>query len=237
MHSYRVQAAQGMRVGRFFEFESVESWATSAATALFERIRHTLDEKQDVWVALSGGTTPTPVYADLAVQILTLPAERQARIHILLVDERAVEFSDPRSNSLLIYNALHETGVSLHLISNAENAENASFHYSLYLNNRSIDVLVLGMGEDGHTASLFPGMRSMEDITYAYIVTDSPVDPHKRISLTFPVANASRHRFVLIRGERKKVMVNQLETQPMAEWPIERLISDSGTTLQWYWTP
>lgn len=225
-----------MRLGRVFEFDSVDSWIHQAAEDIHVAILEKLQEKSQVWLALSGGTTPLPIYKNLAHRLDQLSSQRQSNIHILLVDERAVEFTDPRSNSKLIYDAFHETQVSMHLVSDAVNAENAAFHYSLYLNQNCIDLIVLGMGDDGHTASLFPNMASLESNSNAFIVTDSPVDPYTRISLTLEAIKAVKRRFVLVRGPQKKTLMDHLSRASKPEWPIDRVISDQGTPLNWYWT-
>jgi 6-phosphogluconolactonase len=96
-------------------------------------------------------------------------------------------------------------------------------------------VIVLGMGDDGHTASLFPNMTSLESNSNAFIVTDSPVDPYTRISLTLAAIQAVKRRFVLVRGARKKLIMEHLDKISNPEWPIDKVISDRGATLNWYW--
>lgn len=225
-----------MRIGRWFEFETSDNWSKAAAKAIFDSILLTLKKKNDAWVALSGGSTPSLVYNELAYLFNNLDSNLQSCINILLVDERAVNFTDSRSNSKMIYEAFCKSDVTLHLIYDAENAENAALNYSSFVNGRTIDVLVLGMGVDGHTASLFSETTALKDKISRYIVTESPTEPFTRISLTLRVAQVAEFRFVLIRGENKKQMAYQMADRSKPEWPIESVITDGGTQLNWYWT-
>jgi 6-phosphogluconolactonase len=225
-----------MKIGQLYEFDSIESWAESASNLIFTKSLLILEQNGQVWIALSGGSTPYPVYSNLAKQIRTLNQDLQSKINILLVDERSVPCTDSRNNGAGIDRSFKDTNVSLHLMQSPENAPNAAYNYSLYLNSRKIDVLVLGMGEDGHTASLFPGTPSLDDRTFGYIVSEAPVEPKTRITITYPVIEDSEIRIVLLRGQLKRAMLQRLINGDKPGWPIEKIPSDNGSELLWYWT-
>jgi 6-phosphogluconolactonase len=225
-----------MKIGQLYEFDSIESWAESASNLIYTKSLFFLEQNGQVWIALSGGSTPFPVYSNLAKQIRTLNQDLQSKIHILLVDERSVPYTDSRNNGTGIERSFNDTNVSLHLMQSPENAPNAAYNYSLYLNSRKIDVLVLGMGEDGHTASLFPGTPSLDDTTFGYIVSEAPSKPKTRITMTFPVIEVAEVRIVLLKGKTKRAMLQRLINEDNTNWPIEKVLSDNGSELLWYWT-
>jgi 6-phosphogluconolactonase len=225
-----------MRIGRWLEFDSTDSWVESSSNAIFDTITSCLKDKSSVWIALSGGSTPFPVYDALAKQIIGLDPKQQANIHLLLVDERSVPFTDKQNNGANIARVFRNTSADIHLMTSPEDAANAAYHYSQYLNNRSLDILVLGMGDDGHTASLFPGTQALNDTSYGYIVSLAPAEPKVRITMTYAVAQSAVQRLVLIKGKHKRAMIEQLMEGEHPDWPIDKLLSDKGNPLTWYWT-
>lgn len=236
MHSYRIQAEQGMRIGRWLEFDSIDSWAEASSNAIFDTITSCLETKSTVWLALSGGSTPFPVYHALAKLIIGLDLEQQTNIHILLVDERSVPFTDKQNNGANIAHVFRYTHAEVHLMSSPEDATNAAYHYSFYLNNRDLDILVLGMGDDGHTASLFSHTPALNDTSFGYIVSQAPAEPKVRITMTFPVLQSANHRVVLVRGTHKRAMIERLMEGENPDWPIDKLIDNKRNPLTWYWT-
>jgi 6-phosphogluconolactonase len=103
-----------------------------------------------------------------------------------------------------------------------------------------LDVAVLGMGEDGHTASFFPGAKTLGEAldpngTLRCIAVQPPVAPHLRMTLTLPVLLASRHCYLHITGEAKlRVLEQALRPGPVEELPIRAVLHGHGDPVHIY---
>lgn len=176
----------------------------------------------DFHLALSGGSTPLPLYRRLMYD----PNYRElpwSRTHLWIVDERRVEFNDDRSN----YKAISELIVDHSGIPQAQvhpifaTAEYADTEYEAVLRETlgwrpkghdRLDFVLLGMGGDGHTASLFPHSPALIESTGTdgasdrlVRINDGPtVTPPDRVTMTLPLLNASRFLALMIVGESKR---------------------------------
>ena len=108
---------------------------------------------------------------------------------------------------------------------------------------RPFDVLILGMGGDGHTASLFPGAEKLAaatdmDSTKTCMGIAPLTAPHERMTLTLPAILDSRQIFLHITGEDKKNVLKKATTEgPIAEMPIRFILRQQSTPLSVYWAP
>lgn len=152
-------------------------------------------------MALSGGSTPRALYqllAELGPDFL--PWDRVA---LYWGDERAVSRDDPASNYGMVKEALLDrlrVG-EVHRIEPELGAVAAAARYAAAL-PQHLDLVLLGMGDDGHTASLFPDTPALDDDELV-VVTKSPVPPHTRISLSLRAINDARDVALLVTGEGK----------------------------------
>lgn len=180
-----------------------------AAAWLAETIASVLVDRPRCAIALSGGTTPGPVYAALAAENL---ARRVAwdRVDVFFADERAVPSGDPDSN----FRMVSETLLSRVAIPPAQihrmegdrtDLAAAAAAYDREL-PPALDVLVLGMGADGHTASLFPGSPALTE-RRRVVVVDSPKPPPRRLTITPVVIAAARHIAMIVTGTEKAAAV------------------------------
>jgi 6-phosphogluconolactonase len=181
--------------------------------------------KQGVFaIALSGGSTPRQLYRCLA-EPPCLTAFPWQRTHWFWGDERFVPHDDERSNYRMAKEALlsrvpipadniHPVpteGVSPNEAAAAYAHSLKSFYGSEHLDpSRPLfDVTLLGLGPDGHTASLFPGSPALEErAAWVAAVTGPGAEP--RLTLTLPALNSSRHVVFLVAGEEKRAMLNRL---------------------------
>ena len=159
-------------------------------------------------IGLSGGRTPELLY-----RLLASPEFRDRvdwpRVHALFADERDAPPTEPESNYWWIRKLLLErVGVppgSVHRMkADAVDLDQAARDYEPAV-SEPIDLLVLGLGEDGHTASLFPGSPAL-DVEDAWVAWSPPgvlPPPVDRITLTYPVLNAARRVAFLVAGENK----------------------------------
>lgn len=152
-------------------------------------------------LVLAGGNTPKPSYELLAESDL-----RWGRVTVLFGDERCVPPDDPESNYRMARETLLDrvAPATVHRIPGELGAEEAAAHYDRIVAGLSpLDVVLLGAGEDGHTASLFPGHPEVQAKGWAVAVHNAPKPPPDRVSLTLPALQAARHVIVLATGAGK----------------------------------
>lgn len=179
------------------------AFAETAASFLARRL-HAASERGVVSIAVSGGRTPGPVYEWLARSRLP----RWERTNVYLADERVVPFDDPSSN----YGMLRETLLEPAAVpaerrhpmpvDEGRSAEAVAREYAAELPER-LDFLLLGLGDDGHTASLFPNHSALEETERRVVEVRVPAIPAHRLTITPPVIAAARLIVVLVRGEAK----------------------------------
>ena len=157
-------------------------------------------------LCLAGGSTPRPVYEALAEPPLaeTVPWDR---VRIFFGDERAVPPDHPESNFRMAGEALiRRVGLSpssVHRMeAEAEDPERAADRYAALL-PEALDILVLGIGADGHTASLFPGSPALRERARRVVPARGPRPPERRLTITPPVIAAARRVLVLAAGSDK----------------------------------
>lgn len=197
-------------------------------------------------LALSGGSSPIVLFQQLATGHYGFP---WARTHLWLVDERCVPLWDPESNFQGLQTHLlqhvrvphynvHPMPVHLHQRLCAEQDQGAQAYaeqISALVTNGSFDLVLLGMGPDGHTASLFPQSPAGLDGEQLVVLTESPSKPHHRMSLSLPLINRARKVAVLVMGRLKReitMLVSRVGHEPK-KWPISGVLPGSGQ-LVWY---
>lgn len=189
-------------------FPDAEGVARHAADTLAQRIAQTRAYDRELHVALAGGTTPRRAY-----ELLAEVDGSWKHVHLWLGDERCVPEGDPQSNARMVRESLlaadREEPPVLHTVPSPEVPEDAAWLYALEICERVrdvvFDIVLLGMGPDGHTCSLFPG-HPVLDVAEAPVapVRDSPKPPPERITLTLPAVRRSRYTLLLASGEDKR---------------------------------
>lgn len=201
-------------------------------------------------IALSGGSTPKPVYSRLA-----LPQSRGlvdwSKTLVFFSDERFVPLDDPSSNFGLAKQALLE-GVPIPssqvfavptMLDSADAAAKAYeatlkdvFGYSRVEDPPHFDLIVLGLGQDGHTASLFPGFQSLS-VTNRWVVASPPGSlppPVDRVTFTFPLLNAAKNVLFLVSGREKAHVLHRVrERGPGPESLPASKVHPTPGTLTW----
>ncbi|MEC9035773.1 MAG: 6-phosphogluconolactonase [Verrucomicrobiota bacterium] len=184
-------------------------------------------------MSLCGGSTPAPVYEALADSPLDWD-----NIEITFGDERCVppdhEDSNFRmaSDSLLDKVALNESNVLR--MKGELDPDDAAREYEDSLRERSgreiytHDLILLGMGEDGHTASLFPGTAALNDDERWVVANHVPQKNQTRITLTFPIINAARKVLFLVRGEEKRAVVDRV-LAGQSDFPASLVDPENGS--------
>lgn len=204
--------------------DDAEATARAAADHLLDIADSATAER--IAICLSGGSTPKRLYG-----LLVSPdyAERVpwTRIHWFFGDDRVVPWDDPLSNVRMVREAFgHGTRVAethFHFIPSAEGAELGARAYEAKLKTfyggdmldparPLFDLVLLGLGSDGHTASLFPGKPAVgEHKAWVVPVPEAGMEPYvPRISLTFPALASSRSVLFLVNGAGKRDALQRL---------------------------
>lgn len=197
--------ADGPRVRVFPEAEGV---ARYAAGTLAQRIGEARAYGRQLHVALAGGATPQRAY-----ELLADEEGSWKHVHLWLGDERCVPHDHPESNARMVRESLLATRRAeppvLHVVPSPEVPEDAAWLYGLEIREHVadgvFDIVLLGMGPDGHTCSLFPG-HPVLSVAQALVapVRASPKPPPERVTLTLPVVRGARHTLLLAAGEEKR---------------------------------
>ena len=183
----------------------VESEALAQRTAewLAEALRRSLAGGGRCSFALSGGKTVGPIYRTLAG--MAIPWER---VDFFFADDRCVPPDHLESNYFLAEETLFRpAGISLSQVrrmeGEREDRDGAARAYEALL-PPTLDVVLLGMGEDGHTASLFPGLSAVEERERKVLAVVGPKPPPWRLTLTLPVLNGARQVLFAVAGAGKR---------------------------------
>ncbi len=175
----------------------------TAARELANLIKGADSSNREVAVALAGGATPAPVYRQLARDD-TIPWHRVA---VYFGDERCVPPDDPASNYHMAMETLIEpAAIASHRVhrieAESDDREAAADAYARVFPER-LDVLILGIGEDGHTASLFPESGALRESNRKVVAVQGPKVPHERITITPVVIEMAANVVVLATGSVK----------------------------------
>lgn len=185
----------------------------------------------DVTLALAGGNTPEGGYRRLA-EIDGIPWER---VEVFFGDERAVPPHHPQSNyrmardSLLSRVPLREESV-YRMEAEHPDREVAARRYEGLL-PEALAILVLGIGEDGHTASLFPGGDAVREVSRRVVPTRGPVPPRDRLTITPVVVLHAERVFVLARGPGKARAVRRALRGPVDPHQCPAQLARGGTWI------
>lgn len=176
-----------------------------------------IEERGAFFVALSGGSTPKAIFESLVLPENARKIE-WAKVHVFWSDERAVPPEDAESNYKMAMDAglkkLPIPPQQIHrMVAEKEIEKNALAYEKTIqkvLKGAPFDLMMLGMGEDGHTASLFPGTEGVNVTDHLAIANYIPQKKCWRMTLTFPCINASAHIAVYVLGEAKRKMLEKI---------------------------
>jgi len=229
---------------RIFDDLQHLSWAAATQFEQLARIRSI--EKKFFTAALSGGSTPKLLYeilgsADMAGRV------RWKNVHLFQVDERAVPPNDPESNYGTIRETLLKSGSvpeeNFHrMAAERTDRKQAAQDYAHQLDRvlqpsagkfPSLDLVLLGMGPDGHTASLFPGTAALQE-KVAWVVPNyvEKLSTY-RMTLTLPVLNAAGHIIFMVSGQDKAATLHEVLEGPPDQFPAQ-LIQPVRGKLSWF---
>jgi 6-phosphogluconolactonase len=207
-----------------------ETLSREAAQRVRSFIETTLDEQESFALALAGGSTPRRLYELLGEA--PLPWDR---IHLFWGDERFVPHDHPKSNVQLVRETLLDhidvPAENVHPMPTTDTPDAAAaayadtLHHAFADRSHTFDLILLGMGQDGHTASLFPEHDpAPNDATWVRAVSAPPRhDIAQRLSCTLSVINEARHALILVSGASKRETVHAALEEQDDSLPITRV--------------
>jgi 6-phosphogluconolactonase len=186
---------------------------------------------------VSGGTSPRPFLQMLSTQAFDWP-----RIAVTLVDDRWVPETDTASNSQLVHETLLQNAAqSTTFWPLVDTTQDLHAHVAALNADRRFsavpDVAILGMGEDGHTASIFadsPEWDHAITTTERFVAVHPGSAPHARVSWSLAALKEVQHLYLLIAGPRKLDVLNAAVAAPQKN-AISKLANDKGVRLDVYW--
>lgn len=193
---------------RVVVLDDAEAVARHAADAVAAAIDVARNDGRVLQIALAGGSTPQRAY-----ELLAEVEGAWNHVHLWLGDERCVPEDDPEANVRMVRESLLAGARAqppvLHVVASPEVPEDAAWLYGReifeHMPDGVFDIVLLGMGPDGHTCSLFPG-HPVLDVRAAPVapVRDSPKPPSERVTLTLPVVRRARFTLLLTTGAGKR---------------------------------
>jgi 6-phosphogluconolactonase len=226
-------------------FTDSRAQAAALAERVAERLRAGLAERQHALLAVSGGNTPKDFFERLSHEPLDW-----AKVQVTLVDERWVPDSDERSNARLVKTHLLQHAaagarfVPLYTGDPTPEAGLAKAEARIDALPRPFDVVVLGMGEDGHTASFFPGGNHLAEAldpkgSARVLSMQAPDAGEPRITLTLATLLETRALYLLVCGDKKRDMLADatLGLGAARDYPVRAVLTQHRVPVAVYWCP
>ncbi|GAA4217272.1 6-phosphogluconolactonase [Sagittula sp. NFXS13] len=215
----------------FIEYADREMLSIELAQRLAGDLRSALQHEDRAALVVPGGTSPGPIFDDLCAADLDW-----SRVDVLLGDERWVPEDSPRSNTTLVKTRLLVERAAkarfLPLYAPYDTPEEGLAELGRPIEDvLPLAVVLLGMGADMHTASIFPGADKLQEALApdapTLLAMRAPGAPEPRITLSAPVLDGAMAKHVLIFGDEKRAALENARGKPPMEAPINAVISDS----------
>lgn len=226
-------------------FTDCRAQAAALAERIAERLRAALAERGHALLAVSGGSTPKELFACLSREKLDW-----SKVQVTLVDERWVPDTDERSNARLVKSVLLQRAaaaarfVPLYTGAATPQAGLASANQRIDALPLPFDAVVLGMGDDGHTASFFPGGDHLAealdlDGRARVLPMSAPGAGEPRITLSLPTLLETRALYLLIAGEKKRDLLAdaRLGLGAARDYPVRAVLTQQRVPVAVYWCP
>lgn len=231
MHVHRVALGNA----QITIFPAADELFSAAADEFFRIVTSAQQQGKAPAIALSGGSTPRSLYQLIAKRATSEPALKQIdwrAVHLFFGDERSVPPSDKDSNYRMVRESLLSNAAlgaaRVHRVEGELPAEEAAQDYEADLKQHfggqlpRFDLILLGLGPDGHTASLFPGTTGLNVSDRWVIANDVPQQHTTRISFTYPVLNNAAEVLFLVAGEEKAgAMAHALQARDVPAARVE----------------
>lgn len=225
-------------------FANAQALVTQVAGEIAAQLARAIEVRGQAGLFVSGGHSPVALFEQLRVQVLDWN-----RVSIGLVDERWVEPTETGSNERLVREALwRDRAAAARFVGLKNSAPSpdlgaAAAWQAVAAIPRPVDLTVLGMGDDGHTASLFSGSPHLDaalDLAApeGYIGMRSPVAPHERLSLNLKALLNSRRILIFLLGEAKlRTYAAACAPGPVAQMPVRAVLRQRRVPVEVVWAP
>jgi 6-phosphogluconolactonase len=225
----------------------IDALSRAALEELLSDLKNAIKQRGRGAIALSGGHTPEKMYSLWAATEKYRSETDWNRVHLFWGDERYVPQDDPLSNYRMTRLSLLEhvpiPAANVHAVpTNLATPELAAEAYDQELRKffgssaPAFDVTLLGLGPEGHTASLFPDSPALEEKTRWVVPVHAAATPPNRLTFTLPVLNSSRNTYFLVAGEGKRPILAALHAEPDSRpsaYPAGRIRPADGRVL-WF---
>lgn len=224
------------------EFESRSNLDETLADNISQILQSAIKLTGKASIAVSGGSTPKGFFEALSNKSIDWD-----KVTITLADERWVDLNSDASNTRLVHENLLVNKATaakfFHLKQPGEITKEtlSSLNKTANLELLPLDVVILGMGEDGHTASLFPCSDQIEEgmdlnNEFSLMRVEPKTAPHQRITFSFAALKQSKNVFLHVCGDNKKqVLEKALSTNNIMEMPIRAFLNADVINTQIYW--
>lgn len=204
----------------------------AAVAEILEAIRTKLASGNDFHLALTGGSLGVALARELANSINKDQVTNWSGLNIWWGDERFVPIDSTERNDLeFCKTILPDRAIDIHRALGTGDVNDAARELAEKLSEIEMDLIILGMGPDGHVASLFPGKFNMQEKNDVFAIVDSPKPPPKRITFSISKINRAREVWLIASGESKAAAVTGVienDTKfPASHIKLTRLLVDS----------
>jgi 6-phosphogluconolactonase len=225
-------------------FVDVNELSLRAAEVVVGTINETVQTNGSFSLVLAGGNTPRILYHLLSTKFRDhIP---WTKVHVFWGDERYVPPDDPRSNYRMARESLLDhvqclVGNVHPMLTHLSDPDLAARDYEKtlrsYFSERlpRFDLVLLGMGEEGHTASLFPGSTALEEATRWVVAVKAPAEPSQRLTLTLQLLTQAANVHLLVAGSNKAQALQHVLTGPPdpKNYPAAGVRLAQGTVIWW----
>ncbi|MFT5710994.1 MAG: 6-phosphogluconolactonase [Halioglobus sp.] len=227
---------------QFYQFESNVELAVQLANTIALDLEEAINTRGKATLAVSGGSTPVALFEQLSQRTVDW-----AHITVTQVDERWVDAQHEDANARLIREHLLQNAaaaanfVSMKTAAASPFGAEAAAAEKLSAFSNSIDVVVLGMGNDGHTASFFPAATTLAQAldpagSALCVALTPPSAPHDRMTLSLPALLRAQHLYLHIVGETKMAVLQQARLPGKIEdLPIRSVMAQAEPSLHIYY--
>lgn len=230
-------------------FESRDAMVAALQTECVKALNSAIEERGEATFMVSGGSTPEPLYKSLSNVELDW-----ASVYVALVDERWVDFDHDKSNeAFTVKHLIQNQAAAANLVGMKNSAETAQegladCEAAYQQLAQPFDITILGMGSDGHTASLFPHAEGLEaalnpdstQLCAAIMAKQSEVTGAitERMTLSLAGLLQSKELVLLITGDEKLSVLRQAQAgTDVNEMPIRAVLQQQSVPLSIYWAP
>lgn len=224
-------------------YENSDQLAAEISNDLVNFIEKEMSTSENVTVALSGGNTPKKIYKYLADNFAELDIWK--KVKFFWGDERCVQPDDPESNfgaaKELFFDHLKIKELQIFRIKGEDTPSVEAERYGKVISEEvemkngwpRFDLMILGIGEDGHTASIFPDQIGLYESDKICAEARHPVTGQQRVTVTGKVINNSSNIIILASGKGKNRILKEIVTDKNPAYPASKIQSEEGTVF-WY---